>query len=220
MLESKLAVIQLTTHKAELPSDLKYLIQVAYRNTPIVCTDCINELNLPENSDLGERLNIITRVKWSPMRLTTNPYHQSLCLNDSILNCQYCHHEFSVSNELILTSTLKEGTLMVAYIGLPTNSDGKLLIPNNEEVKEAILNYVLFRYWSAKYNMMEDGSDSRMKFYQSQWHMYKLKAQGNLNLPDTNEMENLMSQFNKIIPRENRFEQMFITLNNRESASF
>ena len=80
------------------------------------------------------------------MRLTTNPYHQSLCLNNSLLDCYYCKHEFSVSNELVLTSTLRTGTIMVAYIGLPKNSDGKLLIPDDEELKEAILNYILFRY--------------------------------------------------------------------------
>ena len=67
------------------------------------------------------------------MRLTTNPYHQSLCLNNSLLDCYYCKHEFSVSNELVLTSTLRTGTIMVAYIGLPKNSDGKLLIPDDEE---------------------------------------------------------------------------------------
>lgn len=146
MLEGKLAVLQLTNHKAELPEDLKYLIQVAYNDTPCSSTisECYPELNLPENSTL--ELDNISTLKWKPMRLTTNPYHSSICLDTTLLACEICRHEFSVSSSLVLTSTLSEGALMVAYLGLPTDEDGCLLIPDNEEVKEALLHYALYRH--------------------------------------------------------------------------
>lgn len=220
MLESKLALIHVTNHKAELPEDLKYLTQVVFKDTNCATDSCFPELNLPPNSDLQSKLDGVSMINWQPMRLTSSPYHQSLCLDDSLLNCQVCSHEFSVSTNLVLTTTLKTGALMVAYIGLPMDTDGKLLIPDNEEVKEAILAYVLYRYWMSKYNMMEQGSDQRMQHYLSMWNTLSKKAAGNLNLPDVNELENLMSQFNRLVPRENRFQQMFLTLSNRESLKF
>ena len=219
MMESKLAVLQVTSHKTELPSDLKYLVQIVYKTSSCQEDTCFPELNLPANSDLQSKLDGIDMLQWAPMRLTTSPYHQSLCLNESLLNCQVCSHEFSVSSELILTTTLQSGVIMVAYIGVPMKDD-KLLIPDNEEVKEAIMSYVLYRYWMSKYNMMEDGSEQRMKHYLTMWNTLSKKAAGNLNLPDVNELENLMSQFNRLVPRENRFQQMFLTLNNRESLKF
>lgn len=145
MLEGKLFVGDVTSHKVELPSDLKYLIQVIYRDSECVDNTCYPELNIPENSDLASKLDGIEMINWQPMRLTSSPYHSSLCLDDSLLNCQVCSHEFSVSTDLILTTTLKQGKVMVSYIGIPMK-DGKLLIPDNEEVKEAIMAYILYRY--------------------------------------------------------------------------
>lgn len=72
----------------------------------------------------------------------------------------------------------------------------------------------------SKYNMMEDGSEQRMKHYLTMWNTLSKKAAGNLNLPDVNELENLMSQFNRLVPKQNRFQQMFLTLSNRENVKF
>lgn len=169
MLEGKLAAIQLTSHKAELPSDLKYLTQVAYDDAP--CTSnlstCYPELNLPDNSSLAERLDSTSAIRWKPMRLTTNPFHLSLCLDNSLLSCEVCEHEFSVSTSLILTSTLSEGLLLVSYLGLPLDEKNNLLIPDNEEVKEALLHYALYRHWMSRYSMMEDGAERRMQHHLS-----------------------------------------------------
>jgi len=80
------------------------------------------------------------------MRLTSNPYHQSICLNNGLMYCTDCDHEFSVSPSLVLTSTLLSGVLKVAYLAYPTDDEGYQLIPDDESLKEALLHYVLYRY--------------------------------------------------------------------------
>lgn len=224
MLEGKLAVLSLSTHKAELPEDLKYLVQIAYR-TDNPCTeissDCFPELNLPANSDLASKLdNTANYINWKPMRLTSNPYHSSICLDNSMSNCNHCDHEFSVSTSLVLTSTLKEGIIMVAYLGLPLDEKGNLLIPDNEEVKEALLHYALYRHWMSRYTMKEDGADQRMSHHLSMWNTLSKKAAGNLNLPDVNELENMKNQFNRLVPRDNMFAKFFLPLGARENINF
>ena len=72
----------------------------------------------------------------------------------------------------------------------------------------------------SKYTMMEDGSESRMKFHLSMWNTLAAKAAGNLNMPDVNQMENLKNIFNSLVPRTNNFQQLFLTLGNRENVNF
>lgn len=72
----------------------------------------------------------------------------------------------------------------------------------------------------SRYTMMEDGAEKRMQHHLMMWNTLSKKAAGNLNLPDVNEMENLMQQFNRLVPKVNKFEQLFLTLSNREDVNF
>lgn len=221
-LETKVTYLPVVLHKAELPSDLKYLTQIAYTDNLCLSNSCLEDtLNLPENSELMQNMSVTNNVfPWKAMRLTSNPYHASICLDKSIMHCTDCQHEFSVNSELVLTTTLKSGVIMVSYLGYPTDDEGYLVIPDNEELKEAILHYVLYRYWLSKYTMMEEGAEGRMKHHLTLWNTLSKKAAGNLNLPDINELENIKNQFNRLVPRENRFQQLFLTLGNRENVNF
>lgn len=219
---SKVAYLPVQTHKSELPSDLKYLVQVVYRTNMCGHSVCnlAEILQLPEGSELIDKIDIETAFPWQPMRLTTNPFHSLICGNKHLMMCSTCAHEFSVAPDLTLTTTLLSGNLMVSYLGYPTDEEGCLLIPDNEEVKEAILHYVLYRYWMSKYTMKEDGAEGRMAHHLRMWNTLSTKASGNLNLPDVNQLENLKNQFNTLVPRENRFQQLFSTLSARENVNF
>lgn len=67
--------------------------------------------------------------------------------------------------------------------------------------------------------MMEQGAERRMKDYLQRWQILKLKAM-NVNLPDVNRLENLKNIWNRLVPRENRFDQLFLTLGNKENVDF
>lgn len=102
---------------------------------------------------------------WGPLRLTTNPYHNSICNTSSLFNCNQCANEFSISPSGVITTTGKEGSLLISYLGYPIDEDGFALIPDDETAKEAIFHYVLYRYWLQKDMMKEDGAQKRMMFH-------------------------------------------------------
>ena len=221
-LETKVTYLEVCEHKAILPTDLKFLTQVAYysgANTTSLLGD-INALDLPPDSELGTKLNQFNTITWKAMRLTTNPYHASICLDNSITYCTDCQHEFSVSKDLVLTTTLQTGVIMLSYLAWPKDDDGYALIPDNEFLKEAIFHYILYRYWLSKSMMMEEGSAAQVQFHLKMWNQLKAQAAGDLNKPDVNELENLKSQMNHLVPRASRFQQLFLTLGNRESINF
>lgn len=205
VLEDKVALITLCAHKATLPSDLRFLTQLAYRDTTLP------DISLPENT--------ASAYPWKAMRLSASPFALSICLDRSITQCTDCHHTFSISPDLTVTSSAEEGEIMVSYKAFPVHEDGTALIPDDETLKEALLHYVLYRYWMAKFQMKEDGAESRLQFHLSQWSTLSKKAM-NLNKPSIAEMDNIMRIWNRLLPRQNRFDQMFLPLTNQENVIF
>lgn len=207
MLEPKVTEMELSFHKTKLPSNLKYLVQVAYSPKEF-CNPCCDTCPPSEcNSCVSSTID----NSWAPLRLSSSPFHSSILLNSYVGTCRNCFGEYSVSSDLTLLSNLESGTLLVSYLAYPVDSSGDILIPDDETLKEALLHYVLYRYWMSKYQMKEEGSESRVKFHLDMWGTLSKKAK-NLNAPDTGMMENLMQIWNNLVPRSNRFEQMFLTL--------
>lgn len=212
----KMVDLEVCNHRATLPSDFISLTQIAWK---LSTTDNTIEITLPSTS-LADKLDAITHIGWAPMRLTVNPYFSTVCDDDAIINCTDCLHEFSIDENLILTTTLKEGDIRVAYKGYLTNDQGDALMPDNEEIKEALLHYVLYKYWLQKYQMKEEGAEKRMDFHLTMWSHLAAKAAGDANMPDVNTLENIRTMRNRLVPRENRFNQLFLTLSNSENVNF
>ena len=217
-LETKVTYIEVCGHKAVLPADLKYLTQVAYMDTQTAIST--QGLDLPDYSNLGSMFINVAQLPWKAMRLTSNPYHASICLDKKITYCTDCTHEFSVSSDLVLTTTLEEGVIMLSYLAWAIDEEGYALIPDNEYLKEAILHFVLYRYWMSKMMMKEEGANQQVQFHLTMWNSLSKKAAGELNLPDVNELENIKNQVTRLVPRTNMFQKLFLTLGNRENVNF
>ena len=205
-------------HKAVLPSDLKYLTQVAYVEDIIV--PYLGAEDLPPGSDYASKLNTLSGLSWKAMRLTSNPYHASICLDRTIMYCTDCMHEFSISSDMVMTTTMANGIIMVSYLAWMKDAKGYALIPDDEYLKEAIFHYILYRYWLSKSMMMEEGSAQQVQFHLKMWNQLKAQAAGQLNKPDVNELENIKSQMGALVPRVSKFQQLFLTLGNREQINF
>jgi hypothetical protein len=213
-LQDQVEVLAVTSHSAQLPKNLKYLTQVAYKiMTPSEIEACFE---LPSTLEIVSHIHTLP---YKPMRLNSSPFHLSICTNEAIYNCTDCLHSFSVTPSLALKTTLKEGIILVAYKGYPVDDEGYILIPDDETYKEAILHYVLYRYWMSKYQMKEEGSTERMRHHLSMWSTLSKKAL-NLNNPDVSQLENLKSIHNRLVPRSNRFNQLFQGLSSSESIPF
>lgn len=119
-----------------------------------------------------------------------------------------CPHEYSISSNGILTSSLRTGTLLVSYFGYPTDAHGDHLIPDDETVKEALFHYILYRYWLQKDLMKETGAEKRMVFHLQMWSTLSSKAQS-LNLPSLGQLENIRANRSKLVPNSNAFDTFF-----------
>ena len=148
-LEQAVSLVELCEHKAILPSDRKDLTQVAFKATPEPSDELsaiLSNLDLPEDSNLFLYHSLLKSLVWVPLKLTTNPYHNSICLDETLMQCPGCQYEFSVSPSMVLTSNLKDGLLLVAYLRYPLDKDGSALIPDDETLKESILHYAMYRF--------------------------------------------------------------------------
>lgn len=174
------------------------------------------------NTKLGES-NLTQASCFLPMRMTTNAFHSSVCLNNDQLllsSCVDCLHEFSINKFMCLTSTLKEGTLLISYLTYPEDEDGYALIPNDEDLKEALVYYILYRYWQVRYNMKEEGADTRLKFYQGMWQTMSTKSAGKLNMPSISKLENLKNIQNRLVRKEDGFNTGFSNISSNETRDF
>lgn len=205
LLEDKVKLVELCAHKATLPADLKFLTHVAYYDSTLPT------VSLPDG--------VASAYPWTNMRLSASPFALSICLDKKITECTDCHHHYALSPDMTLTSSAKDGTLMIAYKSFPVSEeDGLPLIPDDETLKQALLHYVLYNYWMTKYQMKEEGADQRMQFHLSMWSTLSKKAM-NLNRPTVAQLDNIMRVWNRMLPRQNRMDQLFVNLTNQEDHS-
>ena len=214
---TKVVEVEVCNHKATLPSDFIYLNQISYRTKP----DSFElQLTLPSQGFADQLAPVPQVIPWKPMMASPNPYLDSICLDNKLIYLPNCNHEYGIDENGIITTTLKEGTILISYLAYPINSNGDSMIPDDEDLKEGILHYLLYRYWMSKFSMKEDGADSRMKFHLDMWDMYSRKIAGKLNMPDLGTLENIKSMRDRLVPRTNRYQQMFLTLNAYEQSKF
>lgn len=198
--EAKAVEDTIEDHKLTLPLDLKYLVQIAYKKTPV-----------------GDTL--ASHLVWQPLRLATTPFASSVCIYGCNTDCTTCPHQYSISPSGVVTSTIESATVLVSYLAYPTDDEGYALIPDDESLKEAIFHYVLYRYWLQKDLMKEDGAEKRMAFHLQMWNTLSKKALS-LNLPDVGKMENLKNIQNRLVKTEDHFQSLFTNLGGVQKTSF
>jgi hypothetical protein len=198
--ETKAIEDTIEDHKLTLPTDLKYLLQIAYKKNP--------------KSD-----TTIQSTIWQPMRLASTPFATSVCIYGCNTDCTNCPHQYSISPSGIITSTLSDADVLVSYLAYPTDEEGFALIPDDESLKEAIFHFVLYRYWLQKDLMKEEGATQRMNFHLQMWNTLSKKALS-LNLPDLGQMENLKNIQNRMVKNRDQFQSLFTNLGGHQSNSF
>jgi len=243
-LEEAVAIRNLVEHKAQLPNDLTYLTQVAYR--PELPSDEIEELTRIMNLQ-GEEWNTAVTDhmfnpsglpekavrslyasglnKWYPMRASSSPFMSGILITGTPYNSVdwttpnlQGDHEYIVDSSMCLTSTLSDAVLAISYMRYPVKANGDTLIPDDEDLKEAIVHYCLYRYWLTRSFLREPNADKERDYHLSRYEVLMAKAGGELNLPTLDELENLKNLTNRLVPRSNQYDNFFSKLNNRESA--
>lgn len=241
--------LAVSAHKATLPSDFKYITQIAYvtssdlTSTEIedyrrimgleqeewnpVTSHMTNPDGLPEKAVLTS--NSAQRLKWKPLRATSNPFLISLTNDTSLFTDTAfdpanvasldCDHEYSVDPTGCITTTLPEGLLLVAYLRYPQDADGNALIPNDEDVKDAILHFVLYRHYFRQYILTREVQDRQAREdHLDMYQTLKIKVAGKLGF-DIDTMENIKAHRDHLVPKSERYSGFFSQLNRRENEN-
>jgi hypothetical protein len=94
------------------------------------------------------------------------------------------------------------------------------LIPDHEDLKEALMHYVYYRIYLAKTFMHEQNSNNERDYHLSRFQLLGIKAISDLNSPSLGVMENIKNYYNRIIPRENQADSFYSQLNAPELQLF
>lgn len=161
-----------------------------------------------------------------PVRLANNKFFNTLVcseLDRSIYNeCNYQYSIIGNSGLQALRTSFKEGKIIVAYIRPTLDEDtGYPMIPDEANHLQAINYYVRWKIaetlsWVGRegYNQLSIQSEER-------WLKYIRQANNTAKMPTgIDEYENLKSQSLYLIPRVNKYNNYFGTLNRTEKLRF
>lgn len=235
-------IIPVIEHKAMLPSSAIQLMQIAYKtNFDDTDIESLREITGLDDETITQYFanadefllrslytSVDANTGWKPMKLTTNNFHVSVLNEVSIYNnndflpnmydCSECSHEYSIDSSGCITTTLQTGFLYVAYKTHTVDANGNTLIPDNENLKDALRHYVLYRYWAKK--PLTNESKYEREFNLAQFETLKMKANAELHEPGEDQMENIKNQLQRLVPRSNMRENFYQKLSNKELTTY
>lgn len=115
-------------------------------------------------------------------------------------------------NSAFINTNFDEGEMIIAYLAIPTDSEGFPLVPDNISYKEAIFWYILMK-------LLLGGYESKTFNYESaetRWHHYCSQARGKANMPNADMMESLKNQWNRLKPVMNNHRSFNTGLSDNE----
>ena len=224
--QEKVCIAEIINHKAQLPSDVVYINQAAVRSKfdeanlttikQIIGVDSTSYYNALDHVTFPDSLATKALAiynssnNWEPMKPASSTFMQTVTLDNAFqINTSTCRSEYSVNGSGCMTTTDKDGYILLSYLGYAEDADGNTLIPNNANLKEALLHFCLYRYWMTKANQHEQNAGNLRNFHLELWQVNSQKAKGDLNMPDIGTMENIRNQQLNMLPRSNGFDNFF-----------
>lgn len=240
VLEDKLCLLNIVDHKFQLPLDLKYINQIIY-NSKSASGQIMDDEELQRRMEIiygnnrTDKLSLrsglilnngINNEEWIPLKLSTNNFSAAITCTSiavpAVCNGKECEYEYSVDTNMIVTTTLKSGIVAVSYKAYPRNIQNETLMPDDEDLKEAIMHYLLYNHYLTSVANHEGGVDltklyiSERNFHLKQFEVLKAKAAAKLNEPTTDQLENIKRYRDRLLPKANEWKTMFSQLSNRE----
>lgn len=142
-------------------------------------------------------------------RSSTDNFHFSNNKRDS--------HDFTykLQGQVIYTS-MKNGTIEIAYQAIPVDCDGYPMIADNSSFREALELYITKK----RYKVLFDIGKIRGDVYSSTCQDYAFavgQAQTSLIMPTIDEMESITNSWNTLIPRVTEHRMGFINNGSKET---
>lgn len=122
---------------------------------------------------------------------------------------------YKIQGQVIYTS-MKEGTIEIAYQAIPVDCDGYPMIADNSSFREALELYITKK----RYKVLFDTGKIKGDVYNSTCQDYAFvvgQAQTSLIMPSIDEMESITNSWNTLIPRVTEHRMGFINNGSKET---
>lgn len=232
--ETAIALLEVQEHRATLPCDIQVINQIFYKADYEATVEDLESVkcalgltdNKPWVKHMAHSDEFIQSVLntndfgrfFKPLRRNASNFGVTPCVSNKVPNSA-CRETYSLGIDYITTS-FKEGCIVLSFKKFITDDDGLFMIPDNEELKMALFHFCLYRWWMARSIFKEQATFRERQIHYREWARLKRSAVAKLNRPDTDIMERIKSTRNRLVPRENFYDRGFSNLTNREDISF
>lgn len=239
--QTNVKIIPILAHKGVLPKDAVYINQILRKTSfsPEETTLVSDLLNTPDTldftgtytiygaSNLSKNAETLLTLKgWRAMLPSGNPFLKSVhctynlpehmnATSDQYYNFTSCEDTYHVDPDMTVTTSFKEGLLFVSYLCYAKDVDGHTLIPDEENLKEALMHYCMYSYWLSKSFLHEQASVRERDWHLRRYQTLISKAVGRIDSPTIPQLEAYRNRLSSILPESNQFEKLFSTLNNK-----
>lgn len=181
--------IEIEEWRGELPCDFYKMIQVRLKGVKAPCSD---------NYERSGRV----------FRYSTDSFHMS--------DDKTSHYEltYKLQNRVIFTS-IKEGTIEIAYQAIAVDKDGYPLIPENSAFIRALELYIKKQCFTILFDLGKIAQPV-LQNVQQEYAWAVGQAQSDIIKPSMDEMEALTNSLNTLLPRVHEHSRGFVTLGQKE----
>lgn len=211
ILKKRTKKIKICDYKGLLPENIVNIRGVRY----IFNTESPNEnsVAMTEATDIYHESYDIDGEPKDLNIETNNEYfiHDSIQhpINDGYTNYSHSHKDYTYSvNSGIITTSVDEGLIQIAYDEVATNEDGFPLIPDDETFIFGLRYFIWYRYLEPLYDIGKI-TDKAFNRIEQNYLFYLPAAQNKFRMPTIDGMETLMNTINRLVINTNAHENFF-----------
>ena len=234
--ENHVVFIKIEEHTGMLPLDTIHINQMFYRKYPTRQTteeliEAMAEITgiTPDKPFYKhmfykyEFLERLTKINcfvnhYKPLQRSSSTFGVEPC-HDGVVPNSGCLDLYQVNN-FVITTTFKEGCIVLSYKRYFKDENGYDMIPDNEKLKQALFHFAMFRHSLSRAMAKEEGMMNMAEYHRSRFNLLSAQAKGQLMLPDIDTMENLKNANQRLVPRANFYDRAFSNLSNKENINF
>lgn len=204
VLSPKYQDINMYFHKGKLPCDLDHIKAVEYNGCRL--KEGNSSKDITTSQDLSRKTDPIYISTLAPTTAPDGASFWTTKWEDACVLPHHHKHYYQIEMGYITTS-FADGVIRVHYKAMPVDENGMPLIPDNENYKQAIYNYVRAMMIGAGYKDLIFSESVLMQRFE----IYAERAISEITYPSVDSMEDRVNNSVRLIPQANYFDNFFRT---------
>ena len=144
------------------------------------------------------------------MRYATYIYHMEdnadgTCVTELTYVMQGC----------VITTSIKDGFIDIAYRAIATDEHGYPLVPDNESFKMGLEYYILHRFLEPLWTMGKI-QDKVFQYYEQKRHWYLGQAASSMMIQGPDHLESIMNGLNRLIIQDQTYDNFYRNFGEKE----